>query len=275
MTKRVATLVLNRNLPDVTDRLCDRLTRFDGDLTDLYVVEAGSEDDRLSQHTSWHVDDPETRAQGLRYARGMNYGLYQLFRAGTFAAYDAFFLLTNDVEFDEQPVLAPLMDILDRHASVGLLSPCSRRWGERLLLRDQPTKYFWFIHNCAYLLRRRFIEGIADTEATDSRRFLFDGDNFRGYGIESELIAKAYANDWAAAITTEVWAEENESHLLTHADLIKTEAFEENRRLYVEEGLRWMRQKYGFNSRWSMQLYVQSFYNAFFAFHPEFETYRI
>ena len=35
---------------------------------------------------------------------------------------------------------------------------------------------------------------------------LFDGNNFRGYGSEHEPIAKAYANDWAAAITSEVWA---------------------------------------------------------------------
>ncbi len=32
--------------------------------------------------------------------------------------------------------------------------------------------------------------------------FLFDGNNFRGYFSESELIAKAYANNWAASITT-------------------------------------------------------------------------
>ena len=29
--------------------------------------------------------------------------------------------------------------------------------------------------------------------------FIFDGTNFRGYLSESELIAKGYANDWAAA----------------------------------------------------------------------------
>ncbi len=105
--------------------------------------------------------------------------------------------------------------------------------------------------------------------------FLYDGTNFRGYSFESELIAKAYANDWAAAITAEVWAEENESHLLNQADLIKTEGYEENLKLYVEEGRRRMRNKYGFNSRWSMQQYVKSFYDHFFEFHPEFKPYRI
>ena len=45
----------------------------------------------------------------------------------------------------------------------------------------------------------------------------------RGYGSEHELIAKAYANNWAAAITSSVYTSENETHLLTKSDLIKTE----------------------------------------------------
>ncbi len=105
--------------------------------------------------------------------------------------------------------------------------------------------------------------------------FLFDGTNFRGYGSEHELIAKAYANDWAAAITSHVWAAENESHLLDHADQIKTEAYEENLKLYIAEGRRWMRKKYGFNSHWSMQQYVKGFYENFFEFHPEYSKFKL
>lgn len=273
--KRVATIILNRNLPEVTDTLFDHLQKFDAAMTDVFVVEAGSDSDRLSQNVSWHADWPEANVQGLRYCRGMNYGLSQLWNEGRFKAYDAFFLLTNDTEFQQSPTVSPLMAILDEHPHVGILSPCSERWGEKLLLKGLATKYFWFIHNNAFLLRREFVESVANIECPDYMHFLFDGSNFRGYGTESELIAKAYANDWAAAITTEVLAGENETHLLTKADLIKTEAFEENLRLYVEEGRNWMRRKYGFNSRWSMQQYVKSFYNHFFDFHPEYLAYKI
>jgi hypothetical protein len=272
---RVATIVLNRNLPDVTDALCDRLKCSDGDLTDIYVVEAGSDAGLLSRYCTWHADWPEARSHGLRYQRGMNYALSQLLHEGRFQQYDAFFLLTNDTEFAETPALAPLLQVLSEHPRVGLLSPCSRRWGERLLLREHDTRYFWYIHNNAYLLRRQFIESIMETESPDYMNFLFDGNNFRGYGADSELIAKGYANDWASAITGRVWAEENESHLLSKSDLIRTETYEENIKLYLEEGLRWMRRKYGFNSRWSMQRYVKSFYDQFFEFHPEYEQFRI
>ena len=125
------------------------------------------------------------------------------------------------------------------------------------------------------MLRCEFIESIFNENEPDAMNFLFDGSNFRGYGSENELIAKAYANDWAAAITSSIWAGENESHLLEKADLIKTEAFEENLKLYVEEGRTWMRKKYGFNSHWSMQQYVKSFYDKFFEFHPECIMYKV
>ena len=104
---------------------------------------------------------------------------------------------------------------------------------------------------------------------------MFDGNNFRGCFLESELIAKAYANDWAAAITSEVWSSENESYLLHKSNKIKTESYQKNLELYIEEGKNWMLNKYGFRSKWSMNLYTKSFYDAFFEFHPEFLNYKI
>lgn len=273
--KKVATIILNRNLPLITDRLCEHLVFHDGDITDVFVVEAGSDNEKLSKYVTWHAEWPSAREDGLRYSRGMNHGLSQLWIEDKFKNYEAFFLLTNDTEFQPKATLAPLISILDEHPRVGILSPCAKRWGERLLLKSQTTKYFWFIHNTAYLLRREFIESIMNKEELNYMNFVFDGSNFRGYGSESELIAKAYANDWAAAITSNVLASENESHLINQADLIKTEGYEQNLALYIAEGRSWMRAKYGFNSRWSMQQYVKSFYDHFFKFHPELNSYKI
>lgn len=272
---RVATIILNRNLPEITDRLHDQIIKYDGDIADVFVVEAGSEKSKLSKNMTWHAEWDEAIEQGLRYQRGMNFGLNELLKEDKFSKFDAFFLLTNDTEFENKSVISPLMEIMDCHPRLGLLSPCSKRWGERLLLTDRSTRYFWYIHNNAYLLRREFIETIMEIENPNHMNFLFDGTNFRGYGTESELIAKGYANDWAAAITSEVWVDENETYLLNQSDLIKTENFEDNMRLYVEEGRAWMRRKYGFNSRWSMQMYVKFFYDKFFEFHPEYNQYKI
>jgi hypothetical protein len=273
--RKIATIILNRNLPAITDRLCEHISQYDGDLTDIYVLEAGSDEDKLSRHTTWHANSPDIMAQGLRYGRGMNFALVQLLNEGKYDHYEAYFLLTNDTEFKAQQTLSPLMEILQEHPRLGILSPCSERWGEKLLLKEQTTKYFWFIHNHAYLVRREFIESICNREQPHFMDFFFDGTNFRGYGSEHELIAKAYANDWAAAITSEVWAGENESYLLENAAQIKTEAYEENLKLYISEGRQWMRRKYGFNSHWSMQQYVKSFYDKFFEFYPEYSKYKI
>lgn len=273
--KPVATIILNRNLPEVTDRLCEHLQTYDGDYTDIFVVEAGSDSDRLSRHSTWHVNTADVMQNGLRYGRGMNFGLLQLYLDGRFYEYDSFLLLTNDTEFRDAPTVVKLLDVMAHHPQLGILSPCSERWGERFLLCEETTKYFWFIHNNAYLLRRTFIESVCETEQPNFMNFLFDGNNFRGYGSEHELIAKAYANDWGAAITSEVWSSENESYLIDCAEKIKTEGYEDNMRLYIEEGRLWMRRKYGFNSHWSMQLYVKAFYDKFFEFHPEYAPYRV
>jgi hypothetical protein len=273
--KKVATIILNRNLPKVTDQLYEHLAKYDGDQTDIYVIEAGSDSGNLSRYTTWYVNSDDILQNGLRYGRGMNYGLSELFKAGKFEHYEAFFLLTNDTEFKAGSTVLRLLKILEDHPRIGILSPCSERWGERLLLKDQTTRYFWFIHNNAYLLRREFVESVCDKDSPDLMSFLFDGNNFRGYGSEHELVAKAYANDWAAAITSKVWAAENESYLLDYSDQIRTESYEENLKLYISEGRQWMRKKYGFNSHWTMQQYVKGFYDKFFEHHPECIKFRV
>ena len=274
--KKVATIILNRNLPKITDKLYSHILTFDSDTTDVYIVEAGSDIDKLSKNKTWYANWPEAMDKGLRYSRGMNYGLSNLWKEGKFQNYDAFFLLTNDTELHEKPTIKILLSVLESHPKVGILSPCSQRWGEKLLLQGEiKTKYFWFIHNSSYLLRRSFLEEIIDKENPDYMNFLFDGANFRGYCSESELIAKAYSNYWAAAITSEAFSNENESYLLNHSDLIKTENYEKNIKLYVQEGKKWMIRKYGFRSKWSMNSYVKHFYDSFFDFYPEYNDYKI
>ena len=273
--KKTATIVLNRNLPEPTNKLVEHLKYFDNGYTDIFVIEAGSDKNKLSKYCTWHVDTEDARQHGLRYSRGMNYGLLQLWQNDNWNDYDSFFLITNDTELPEQNTIKTLHELLDVHTKVGIISPCSKQWGEQQLLKNQTTKYFWFIHNSAYFIRKDFVDSIKEEDNPNMINFLFDGTNFRGYLSESELIAKAYANEWAAAITTDVYAEENESYLLEQQDLIKTESCNRNHKLYIEEGEQWIRRKYGFNSRWSMQQYVKSFYDNFFEFHPEYIEYKI
>ena len=70
---------------------------------------------------------------------------------------------------------------MDAHPHLGILSPCSERWGERLLLTEHSTRYFWFIHNNAYLLRRGSWSASSTPDQCDHMGFVFDSsNNFRG-----------------------------------------------------------------------------------------------
>ncbi len=268
--KKTATIILNRNLPNETNSLVDHLLKFDGIYTDIFVVEAGSDKNKLSKYCTWHVKNPEVMKQGLRYLRGMNFGLLKLWEKDYWQKYDSFFLLTNDTKFpDDQKTIITLQKLLDQYPRVGMISPCSNRWAEKNLIGINSLKYFWFIHNNAYFFRKEMLDQLINKNNPTYMNFLFDGDNFRGYLSESEIIAKAYANDWAAAITTYVASDEEESYLLNLNKLIKTESYEENLKLYVDEGLKWIKTKYGFNNRWQMMQYSKLFYDKFFEYFPE------
>ena len=240
--KKTATIILNRNLPKETDMLVEHLMHHDGKFTDIFVVEAGSDKNNLSKYCTWHIHSEEVIKHGLRYLRGMNYGLLQLWNSNQWGMYESFFLITNDTKLPKgQETIKTLQTLLNQHPKLGLVSPCSENWGEKELIGRSSTKYFWFIHNNAYFLRRDFIDQLINTVDSTYMDFLFDGSNFRGYLSETEIIAKAYANDWAAAITTLVFAEEDESYLLNKNSIIKTEPYEENIQLYIEEGMSWMK----------------------------------
>jgi hypothetical protein len=274
MSSNTAVIVLNRNLPEPTDALCDHLKRFDSVApADLFVVEAGSDDHRLSRFCTWHVTSAEVRERGLRVCRGFNYGLRRLWETGAFDRYAYFLLVTNDSRFDEVATIAPLVSELERHPLVGMLSPCGRDWGELGLLEREPTRYFWYVHNTVHLLRKQFVLDLMNEESEEL--FLYDGTNFRGFGADTELIAKGYANDWATAITRVAFVDENERFLREQSASIRTESYEENLRLYVDEGLRWMKRKYGFTSRWQLQMYAQNWYERFFQYHPEYRAYSL
>ena len=274
MNKKTATIILNRNLPVETDNLVSHIKKYDENLTDIFVIEAGSDKNNLSKNMTWHVKDEFTLSYGLRYPRGLNFGIKKLFEENLLNKYDSIFFLTNDTILEEKETIQPLRQVLVEHERMGILSPCSKDWGEKIILNDCNIKYFWFIHSHAYFVRKKFIEDLCNFE-NDYINLLFDGNNFRGWGLETELIAKGYANNWASGITNEVMIEENNSLLLEKSDLIKTEKFDENLKLYVNEGKEWMRNKYGFKSKWDMIFYAKSFYNDFFKKNKDLIKYKI
>ena len=273
--KKVATIILNRNLPEVTDKLYNKIKKYNNKFTDIFIVDAGSKNRLISKNTTWIANWKAVKKNGLRFARGMNFALDQMIKENKFNNYEYFFLLTNDSEVEKKPFIKKLNTILKKNPKIGILSPCSKKWGEKFFLKKKKLKFFWYIHNNAYFLRKQFVENILNKKKPGYINLLFDGNNFRGYGLESELIAKAYINDWAAAITSEVWVEENESYLVNQNKIIQTEDFDENLKFYLKEGMKWMKNKYGFTSKWSIQMYVKKFYEIFFKNNPDLKNFKL
>jgi len=273
--KNVATIILNRNLPKVTDNLYNKLKKHNSSISDFFILEAGSDRSKLSKHYTWHASWKYAKKNGLRFARGMNYALSKLYLEGRFEKYEFFFLLTNDTIFRDYEVIKKLSKYFIKHPKLGIISPCSKDWGEYQILKKNKIKYFWFIHTNAIMIRKDFIKDIMNLSPPGFLNFFFDGRNFRGYGVESEIIAKAYINNWSAAITSDVLFDHDQQYLINDFQEIKTDSYNKNLDLYVKEGMSWMKKKYGFSSKWAMQMYAKNFYDNFFITNPELTKYKI
>mgnify|MGYP001198944205 FL=1 len=275
MKTRVATIILNRNLGTITNNLYKKIYKYNKKYTDIFVIDSGSDVKKKSKYTTWSANWKKAKQNGLRFSRGMNYGLFKIYQEDKFKNYEYFLLLTNDSEVESKPFIKELVNTMNKVKSIAILSPCSKRWGEKVLLKDKKLKFFWYIHNNAYFVRKDFIELVRKKKNFNYLNFLFDGKNFRGFGADSELIMKAYKNNMSAAITSKVWIEENENYLLKKSSLIKTDPYDRNLKLYINEGLRWIKRKYNFDSRWDMHLHVKKYYNIFFEKNKKLLKYKI
>tara|TARA_Y100000591_G_scaffold299148_1_gene291521 strand:+ start:221 stop:1048 length:828 start_codon:yes stop_codon:yes gene_type:complete len=275
MKKRVATIILNRNLGTITNNLYKKIYKYNKKYTDIFVIDSGSDVKKKSKYTTWSANWKKAKQNGLRFSRGMNYGLFKMYQENTFKNYEYFLLLTNDSEVESKPFIKELVNIMNKVKSIAILSPCSKKWGEKVLLKEKKLKFFWYIHNNAYFVRKDFIELVRKKKKFNYLNFLFDGKNFRGFGADSELIMKAYKNNMSAAITSKVWIEENENYLLKKSSLIKTDPYDRNLKLYINEGLKWIKRKYNFDSRWDMHLHVKKYYNIFFEKNKKLLKYKI
>ena len=113
----VAAIVVSRNRPDLVDGMVRQLQDTGRHLTmDIYVVEMGTDADKLSTHCSLRYDDPDFRGK----CYGHNVGL-RLARAR--GRYRYYWILMNDLIFEEGPdVIQELVDVADANPTIAILS---------------------------------------------------------------------------------------------------------------------------------------------------------
>lgn len=274
MIKDTAILVLNRNLPEHTNRLCNQLASESSEFADIYGIESGSRDDGISDYCSFWARWDDATTNGLRYARGFNYGLSELMKLGRFYDYKYYMLVCNDVDI-HMPMVPVLRELMEAHPKVGILSPIAEDWAERDLMDDRDIGYCWHINHVIWIVRRDFIETIMTYGNADHMNFLYDGTNYRGFFADLELIAKGYANEYATAITTRCSFAEQKQILKDHNREMASDPYEVNKRRVLAEGRQWLRQKYGFNHKEQMEAYCKMFFDRFFMLHPYLEQHKL
>ena len=80
---KICAIILNRNLPKVTDKLYKNLKKNNKSL-DIFVVEAGSDENNLSKYVTWYANWEDAKNNGLRYSRGINFALSNLYKEKNF-----------------------------------------------------------------------------------------------------------------------------------------------------------------------------------------------
>lgn len=273
MPNKIATIILNRNLPEQTNALYEHIYKYDKNITDVYIVEAGSDRNKLSKYYTWYVADDFTKINGLRFNRGMNFGIHSLIKENKYQNYDAFFLITNDTLLNKKKTLSLLFDCLKNHERLGIISPCSKTFGEINLFNSKNIIFTWYLHSTALLIKKGLIDKIGHFEKENYFNFLFDGDNFRGCFSEMELILKSYSNEYSVGITNKVFAEENESWLMKLSHLIKTDSYESNLDKYLTEGYSWIHKKFGYTTHWQLYNQIKLSYDQYFDWYPEDKIY--
>ena len=272
MNKPVATLILNRNLPQISDQLGDHLLKWNGDITDVFVIESGSDANKLSKHKTFWANWPEAIENGLRYPRGFNYGLMEVEK---YAKYQFYFMVLNDAMFSPEPTIEILLNEMEQWSKFGIISPASPIWGEAQSIPPSSTKCHWLIPHLAWMFRSTFLDTIKEKNNATYLNYFYDGENFRGYDADTEIGIKAYLNNYSLAITNKTQIVEDHSITEKMADFMKTDKQDVHRSLMYKEGLAWMKKKYGFDSKWEMRTWAKRVYEDFFNRNTDYARLKI
>tara|TARA_A100001011_G_scaffold399324_1_gene507446 strand:- start:1751 stop:2578 length:828 start_codon:yes stop_codon:yes gene_type:complete len=252
--KKCCTILLQRNLPDITNKIGDKIIKNSSHLTDFYVVESGSDDDKLSKfkNNTFHANWPEAKRMGLRTGRGFNYGLSELEKLGK--KYKYYFMITGDTVFETDDFVNVLVSEMEKHGKMGILSPLSRGWTEfKGMWGSNRTMACTLIPHVSWIVRRELIEVIGKDYNKDYMGYLYDGENFRCYDADTEILVKCYNNNFFPAVTSKVFMTEDSFLTDRNVDVMKTERRELHRKLMWDEGMAWLKKKYGFDGKIPMR----------------------
>lgn len=274
MSKRVATLFLQRNLPEITNKFAEHFLKWNGDVSDFYVIESGSDDDKLTDYHTFHANWEEARTNGMHFPRGFNFGLLELHKLEKVLEkeYDYIVLAMGDTTLYDEHTIEVMVQQMDKHERMAILAPHLPYHDvnsqpdfanneDRLIAHTLMPHVFW-------MFRKEYMNDVInDNNDGTFMGYFYDGTNFRGYDTDTELILKAYQGDWFFGVTDLVKHYEISDLTEKNYKVMKTQEFSLHKDLMFNEGLEWLQAKYGFENKHRMRSLVNAHYSDFFNKH--------
>jgi hypothetical protein len=184
----VAIIVINRDRPDITDRVVEQIQEMGEGLDcELFVVEAGSKKDLRSKYATHWFRDRNYKGRYYAFNRGLRFAHQKR------PSYDYYWFVVNDIRFpEEQDSLRLLVDAMRSDPRMACIGPAEPEAEDYRGCHPQPGRD-WHkastIHGLAMLMRGEAYRDVGYCNPC----FHYS------QGASSELAYKLYKENWFLA----------------------------------------------------------------------------
>jgi len=261
----IVAVILNRNLGKISDKLEEDLQSLG--ISKIVIVDSSTSINLRSKNATIIQDSPEALREGLRINRGFNLGIASALE-NTEA--DWILCLPVDTEIVKFNVDA-LLSFLSKNQEIQAVCPIERGSPYAPMINQSGVSLVWNLPEGPILLKSEF----ARRYQYDGNNSILDNTNFRGYLSFIELALRIYGNHGAMAVTNLIEVHEREDYLLHFSELMKTEPLDINKELLIKDGLHWLNQKYGLQSRWALENIVRLTFEDYLSANPKLQKFAI
>lgn len=188
MADTVAIIVMNRDRPDITDKVVEQVKDMgEGLETSLFVVEAGSRPENRSRYATHYFRDPNYKGRYYAFNQGLKFAHQEK------PAYDYYWFVVNDIIFPEgQDTLKLLWEAMQEDPKMAAIGPGEPEAKDYKGCHPKPGRR-WHkvstIHGLAMLVR-----------GTAYREVGYCSPKFHyAQGASTELAYKLYKAGWFLA----------------------------------------------------------------------------
>ena len=187
---KIAVLIVSRNRPDLVDSQAEWLAESVFIPHDLFVIECGTDRDKLSDHSTLWYADAEFRGKAWGHSLAIDV-------ARKSGKYDYYFVLMNDLVFDAGiDVLRILVEQMEKEPLMAILSPTNIE-GDYPSSAPREYQDWHAVSTCDYLAF------MMRASAFDQVGFLNPSFQYC-WGAIHELAYKLYSNGWFVAYSDRV-----------------------------------------------------------------------